>query len=83
MSNERVVRMRRRHWLTQLRISKGLTQEQVAKLASIERSTYTKAENGASVRVQTAKKIAAVLDFDWALFFEEDPDKKRESQRSM
>ncbi|MDI3327985.1 MAG: helix-turn-helix transcriptional regulator [Alicyclobacillaceae bacterium] len=70
--------MKRRDWLVQLRVRKGLTHEQVARMAEIERSTYTKAENGAPVRVKTAKKIAAVLDFPWVLFYDEKYDRNEQ-----
>lgn len=36
--------MKSRYWLINLRKNKGLTQEQVAQFAGIDRSTYTKAE---------------------------------------
>ncbi|MED1915802.1 helix-turn-helix transcriptional regulator [Bacillus thuringiensis] len=62
--------MKRRNWLIDLRCNKGLTQEKAANLAGVERSTYTKAENGSSIAVKTAKKIALALDCDWTLFFE-------------
>ncbi|TQK74933.1 DNA-binding XRE family transcriptional regulator [Brevibacillus sp. AG162] len=67
--------MKRRNWLIDLRCSKGLTQEKAAKLAGVERSTYTKAENGSSIAVKTAKKIAVALECDWTLFFESKCDK--------
>ncbi|USG64036.1 helix-turn-helix transcriptional regulator [Brevibacillus ruminantium] len=67
--------MKRRTWLINMRNSKGLTQEKAAELAGVERSTYTKAENGSSVAVKTAKKIASAFDCDWTLFFENNCDK--------
>ena len=52
------------------RLARGLTQEQVAKLAGVDRTTITKIENGtAKPSVKTAQKIAQVLDFDWTIFF--------------
>ena len=52
------------------RLARGLTQEQVAKLAGVDRTTITKIENGTlRPSVKTAQKIAQVLDFDWTLFF--------------
>ncbi|WP_400162881.1 helix-turn-helix transcriptional regulator [Brevibacillus sp. TJ4] len=70
--------MKRRTWLIALRNSRGLTQEKAAELAGIERSTYTKAENGSSVGVKTAQKIATAFDCDWTLFFENICDKKEQ-----
>lgn len=46
-----------------------MTQEEVASKAGIERSTYTNAENGKTVSVITAKKIAKVSNCEWVLFF--------------
>ncbi|RFB31382.1 XRE family transcriptional regulator [Brevibacillus sp. VP] len=66
--------MNSRNWLIDLRKSKGLTHEQVARLAGINRSTYTKAENGFAVSVKTAKRIASVFGIDWTIFFENNCD---------
>lgn len=68
--------IKRRDWLIELRYSKGLTQEKAAKMSGIERSTYTKAENGSKIGVKTAKKIADTFGIDWTLFFESDCDEK-------
>ena len=52
------------------RLARGLTQEQVAKIAGVDRTTITKIENGTlRPSVKTAQKIAQVLDFDWTIFF--------------
>ncbi len=52
------------------RLARGLTQEQVAKITGVDRTTITKIENGTlRPSVKTAQKIAQVLDFDWTLFF--------------
>lgn len=59
-------------WLANFRNAKGLTHEQVAELAGIDRSYYTKIENGSTPSVKVAKRIASVLGFDWTLFFEQD-----------
>lgn len=76
IDNERMVIMKRREWLVKLRSEKGLTQNQVAEMAEVDRSTYAKAENGRSISVKTAKKIANALGFDWAYFFEDGCDEK-------
>lgn len=62
---ERSVRL----WLIRLRGKR--TQSEVAEKVGIDRSWYTKIENGASLSVDTAKKIASVLGFHWTLFFSE------------
>ena len=62
-----------RQWLREKRMSRNLTQEKVAKQAGISRTMVTEVENGNAVpSVTVAKKIAAVLGFDWTLFFEDD-----------
>nr|WP_304459260.1 helix-turn-helix transcriptional regulator [Alicyclobacillus sendaiensis] len=64
--------LRKREWLAKLRIERQLTHEQVAEMARIERSTYTKAELGHPVSLRTAKQIASVFGVSWVLFFEDD-----------
>jgi len=62
-----------RQWLKELRRSKNLTQEQLAKMAGISRTMITEIENGnANPSVEVAKKIAAVLGFDWVRFFDDE-----------
>ncbi|WP_085522692.1 helix-turn-helix domain-containing protein [Tuberibacillus sp. Marseille-P3662] len=58
------------HWLVTLRTNRNLTQEEVAKLSSIERSYYTKIENGTVPSVKVAQRIAQILDFEWMIFFD-------------
>jgi len=57
-----------------MRSERNLTHVQVAKMAGIERSHYTKIENGSSLSVRVAKKIAHVFGFDWDIFFKESCD---------
>lgn len=61
-----------RLWLVECRNALNLTQEEVAKRAEIERSTYTKIENGGSLSVNAAKRIGLVLEVPWMRFFEEE-----------
>lgn len=59
--------------LADKRMKKGLTQEEVANLCGIARTTYAMYEqNKRTPRVSVAKKIAEVLEFDWTLFFEDE-----------
>ncbi|KWX79957.1 helix-turn-helix transcriptional regulator [Paenibacillus jilunlii] len=59
-----------RHWLKQIRLSKGLTQFQVAEMSGISRSYYADIERGtANAGGSTAKSIADVLGFEMSLFF--------------
>ncbi len=60
-----------RKWLKETRDSKGLTQEEVAKLSGISRSHYTQIESGNKTpSVEVAKRIAKTLKFEWVIFFE-------------
>jgi len=52
-----------------------MTQEDVAKLANIDRAYYTMIENGTrNPSVRVAKRIALALGFPWTIFFEEQGD---------
>lgn len=61
--------MNKREWLVKLREHNNLTQIEVSKMIGIERSTYTKAELGYPVSINTAKQIADFYQIDWVLFF--------------
>lgn len=51
----------------------NFTQREVGRLSSISESYYSMIESGErKPTVKTAKKIAAVLGFDWTLFFEDE-----------
>lgn len=64
--------MKKRLWLIEQRSKKELTQEEAAKTAGIDRTTYCHIENGLrNPSVKTAKQIAKTLGFDWTLFFNE------------
>ena len=55
------------------RKKKRLTQQQLAELVGVDRTLISKIESGsATPSVTTAKKIAAVLGFNWTRFFEDD-----------
>ncbi|ADU32080.1 helix-turn-helix domain-containing protein [Evansella cellulosilytica] len=62
----------RREWLIKLRKSKGLTQEQVASAAFIDRAFFSQVETGKrNPGFDVAANIANVLDFDPMIFFQE------------
>ena len=62
-----------RKWLNSIRESKNMTHESVAKKSGISRAYYTRIENGEyNVPVDTAKKIAEALEFDWTMFYKEE-----------
>lgn len=58
-------------WLKTVRLAASSTQKQVAGKAQITQAAYANIENGRrNPSVRTAKKIAAVLGFDWQRFYE-------------
>lgn len=62
-----------RTWLRNKRTSKNVTQAALASQVGISRTMITEIENGkANPSVDVAKRIAAVLGFDWTLFYEDD-----------
>lgn len=62
-----------RYWLRNLRNDKYLTQSKLAKLAGVDVTMISKIELGERrPSVEVAKKIAAVLGFDWTRFFSDD-----------
>ncbi len=65
-----------REWLKQLRLEQNLNHEGVANAANIHRAYYTMIEGGyRTPSVDVAKKIAAVLGFEWTRFYDEPGDK--------
>lgn len=61
-------------WLEDLRKSLGLTQEEVADKAEVNRSYIAKIEAGQTPSVRVAKRIGSVLGFSWQKFFEDGCD---------
>lgn len=61
-----------RWWLIKARKNLGMTQQEVSRCTSIPQPLYSMYENGKICpKVKNAKLIAAVLDFDWNLFYDE------------
>lgn len=63
-----------RKWLVDIRTSRKKSQQEVADAAGISQSYYAGIETGVRGKplgVPIAKKIAAALDFDWNLFYDE------------
>lgn len=57
--------------LKELRIKKGLTQEQLANECGVQRTTITMIELGENKpSVELAKKLGEVFKIDWKGFFE-------------
>ena len=66
--------------LRERRIEKGMSQEQLAKAVGKRQSSITRFERGlTSPKPATAKKIAAVLDFDWTEFYEDQEPEEAEN----
>lgn len=61
-----------RVWLTEKRKAKNLSQAELARKVGISQPSLFYIESGKrNPKVKTAKRIAAVLDFDWTEFFNE------------
>lgn len=62
-------------WLEKIRLERGISQKAVADAAGISQPTYCNIEKGKrGVSVETAKRIAAELGFEWTRFFEENSE---------
>ena len=62
-------------WLREKRIASNLSQKEVANRALISQQYYNFIENGKRhPPVETAKKIAEVLGFDWTQFYVDDSE---------
>lgn len=60
-----------RVWLVAIREQKNLSQKAVSSAAGVAQPTYWEYEHGISTpSVPVAKRIAAVLGFDWTIFYE-------------
>lgn len=63
-----------RKWLANIRAAENKSQQEVANAAGISQSYYAGIESGVRgkpLAVPVAKKIAAVLGFDWTRFYDE------------
>ena len=61
-----------RDWFKTIRANRGLTQADIAGMASVDVTTISKIELGErQPSVEVAKRIATVLGFDWTLFYQE------------
>ena len=62
----------KRQWLADIRTNRGKTQLEVARAVGLSQSGYANIEVGLRMpSVETAKRIAAALGFEWIRFFEE------------
>jgi transcriptional regulator with XRE-family HTH domain len=63
-------------WVKDVRKSSGMTSDEVCKQANISIQHYNFIENGKRrPSVAVAKRIAAVLGFDWTRFFEDEEER--------
>ncbi|MGJ9460070.1 helix-turn-helix transcriptional regulator [Oceanobacillus sp. CF4.6] len=73
-----------RYWLKEMRVSRRLTHEEVAKLSGISRSHYTHIEQGNKTpSVEVAKAIGKTLKFNWVLFFETNSSQKEQNKMEV
>ena len=67
-----------RIWFKRTRKEKGFTQEELAAKIGVTRQHIGLIENGVvAPSVEVAKKIAAVLGFDWTRFYDDDSNERR------
>lgn len=58
-------------WLKEIRQKKGYTQKSIASKVGIAKTTYSSYEQGhRQPSVNSAKKIAEVLEIPWTIFFD-------------
>ena len=68
-----------RIWLKQIREAKNMDQKEIAAKTKITQAYYSYIENGdRNPSVESAQKIAEVLNFDWTMFF---PSKKKKGNK--
>ena len=68
--------------IKELRIKKGMTQEELADKTEVTSRTIQRIENGeVDPRAYTLQMIAKALDVDYCLFVENEPDEKHEIQQ--
>lgn len=73
-----------RAWLKSLRNQRGLTQQNVADKAEIERAYYTMIESGdRNPSVPVAKSIANAIGFDWTIFFDTECNETKHNSKEV
>lgn len=61
-----------RKWLIAIREKRGLSQKAVSEAVKISQPSYSNIEKGERrPSIDTAKKIAEALGFDWTRFYED------------
>lgn len=73
-----------KNWLVKFREQKQMTQEEVAELSRMPRTTYASIEQGRrNPSVAKAMAIADTLDFEWTLFFENELREKTQKNKEV
>ena len=69
--------------IKELRIKKGMTQEELAEKTEVTSRTIQRIENGeVDPRVYTLQMIAKALEVDYNLFVENEPDEEQEIKQA-
>lgn len=66
-----------RQWLVEIRGNR--THDQMAALAGLSRSMYTRIENGESLSVKAAKRLGDAVGVSWIRFFSSEGDENAHS----
>nr|DAL87858.1 MAG TPA: Helix-turn-helix XRE-family like protein [Caudoviricetes sp.] len=59
-----------------------MSQQEIADKVGIDRSYYTKIENGLRPSVDVAQQLSKVLDFKWTIFFDENCAKTTQNNKA-
>lgn len=69
--------------IKEMRVKKGMTQEQLSEVSGVKRTTIAMIETGKNVpSIATAKALAKVLGFAWADCYEVEEDEGGEEDAS-
>ncbi|MCB0801400.1 MAG: helix-turn-helix transcriptional regulator, partial [Bacteroidales bacterium] len=69
--------------IKELRLKKGMTQEELADKTEVSARTIQRIENGeVDPRAYTLQMIARALEVDYSLFMENEPDEEQEIQQA-
>lgn len=62
--------------LRKVRVEAGMSQAELARAVRVSQNSISRIERGTRrPKVETAKKIAHVLNFDWTDFYKEEDDR--------
>ena len=70
--------------LRKMRVEAGLSQTELAHAVKVSQYSISRIERGIRrPKVETAKKIAHVLDFDWTDFYKEESDEQLQAKENV